>query len=248
MTYSIVKCIAAGFAAAALANGTAAAKDHSSAYLYTGEGIYSKLNYLCDSVDGKKLIAVAKYTKGHASHAMTFDRAAFANGKNHWVKLGEADAGAGQIRYPLIDHETAKSRGHVHTINPGMLGNPVDIAFPALSSITLDGERSKCRFDKDAVFLGVTNDLSHMILQGEDGRYKLLTWSVRDPGGLPEEPDFESATVDDQGTKIYKFAIGHTVITFRVPSDTRKGGASVVYDHDSGTSQKPLIRAYIAAN
>lgn len=249
MLKQILKCSAATFCAATMFASAAGAHEanQSKAYLYTGEGIYSELDYLCDAADGKRLIAVVKPIPNHASHALTFDRQAFANGKNHWVKLGEADAGAGQVRFPLVDQTSDEAVGHVHTINPGALGDPAPITFPALSSITIDGERSECRFDPDAVFFGVTDEVSQMILRDGKGGYVLKTWSVQNAQQEPEQAEFDSIVIERDGTRHYKFAIGHTLITIKVPSTIEKGGAMVTYEHDMGGSQSERMRAFRAA-
>ncbi|MEP3050533.1 MAG: hypothetical protein ABJP48_11130 [Erythrobacter sp.] len=239
---STVLCCAPCFAAA-----PASALAQSHAYLYSGEGIYDELDYLCDSTDGQTIFAVIKPTPGHASHTLSFDRIGFANAQNHWVKLGDADGGAGQIIYPLNDHESGENRGHVHTINPGALGDPADIALPTLSSITLDRERTECRFDKDAVFYGVTDEHSYMILRGEDGGFILNTWRVKQPDGEQEDFNFDTARRDDQGNQLYSFATGHTLMTFVVPPNTENGGAKITYEHDSGGIIEEPMRAYIAA-
>ncbi|MBC2778448.1 hypothetical protein [Parasphingopyxis marina] len=93
-------------------------------------------------------------------------------------RVGPVDAGASQRHYPLTDAETGADAGSVHMVAPGAYGDPGAIYMPALSSVTIGGERTDCLFDPGMRYMGYSRDSIVTVVEAEEGGLVLSRWRM----------------------------------------------------------------------
>jgi hypothetical protein len=122
-------------------------------------------------------------------------------------RVGPVDAGASQRHYALTDAETGVEAGSVHMVAPGAYGDPRDISMPALSSVTIDGERTDCLFDPGMRYMGYSRDSVVTVVEAEAGGLVLSRWHMGE--AQPETRRTGGRWTDD----------GHDLTVFLFPEE-----------------------------
>lgn len=148
------------------------------------DGQRKAARYLCDGLDRPQVIAVLEPDAEGRSALVTFDKADPSTPVVQIVTLGEADPGAGQIHYPLLDlfKGVARQVGALRTFNPGMLADPSVATLPTLTEVRIGDHTTRCRWIPRARMLGFTGKHSVLVSGTEGGKLAYTTFDFRNAG------------------------------------------------------------------
>jgi hypothetical protein len=109
--------------------------------------------FVCDGID-RPVAYVA--TRADATGRITLTRIDKASGERTTTAytIGRDDPGAGQIHNALI--QDGREVGDIHRFNPGMAPDGVRATTPTVTSLTLDGIATQCRWLGGTRLEGIT--------------------------------------------------------------------------------------------
>lgn len=142
---------------------------------------------VCDSVDSRWAALVGTVTKRGTSDITLVAKPSGVTSTQRY-EVGPADAGAGQIYYPLS--RGGADAGNLHAVNPGLL----DPSLPEplnFSSVSIDGKQLGCRLIDHVRLMAVTARRGLTVTR-EAGKYVYRSYdfartgAVRHPDGVQQ--------------------------------------------------------------
>ena len=223
------------------------------AYLNVG-GDWEKLILLCDGIDGDRIRIVRMPNARGLSQLWTYRKRDFRP-VGETVRLGDEDPGAGQIMRELRRPGGA-AIGSVHSINPGLVGDAAATSLPTLSSVTLGGATTRCRWMPRGRVLYVDAKRTVLITSERDGRYTYRSYDHAKPGNAVHTrgngaTSVATATVTGgrlvrsrPGEEAYEFLSGPWTYRLTASADNRAPGATITVLRSGKTKAIYLAVAY----
>lgn len=168
----------------------------------SGQG-WSNALFVCDGVDQQQTL-VFGYPDANGNSTLTTYGAPGSQPTTAKVVIGEADPGAGQIHYPV----SGGASGVINAVNPGMVDGATS---PTVSSVTLGGTTTTCRWASGTIILGITANRTVQITQPSGYQYQAFGH-----GANPQPMQGEgvggatAATLTLQGGKMSGDAVNQT--------------------------------------
>ena len=159
--------ILAGLAAVVDADPWASFGNGAQNYSASGALVQPRL-FLCDAVDRPEVLLLGVPAGRRRVDLVRLAKPGLAV-THRTLLIGDPDAGAGQIHYPLSSTSGA-AVGDIHAVNPGAFDRPVTTA--AVVAITLDGQAASCRFEPQIRFLGATTRRTIMVTGPAAGPFR----------------------------------------------------------------------------
>ena len=223
------------------------------AYLNAG-GDWEQLILLCDGIDGDRIrIATIPNARG-LSQLLTYRKRDFRPA-GETVRLGDEDPGAGQIMRELRRPGGA-AIGSVHSINPRVIGDAAATSLPTLSSVTLGGATTRCRWMPRGRVLYVDERRTVLITSEPDGRYTYRSYDHAKPGKAVHTrgngaTSVATATVNGgrlvrsgPGEEAYEFLSGPWTYRLTASADNRAPGARLTVLRAGRAVATPTAVAY----
>ena len=146
--------------------------------------------------------------------------------------------------------------GSVHSINPGMVGDAAATSLPTLSSVTLGGATTRCRWMPRGRVLYVDARRTVLITSERDGRYTYRSYDHAKPGDAVHTrgngaTSVATATVNGgrlvrsrPGEEAYEFVSGPWTYRLTASADNRAPGATVTVLRSGKTTATYRAVAY----
>ncbi|MGY2893256.1 hypothetical protein [Deinococcus sp. UYEF24] len=141
--------------------------------------------FICDSLDGPGVAEMGWPDANGRSRLTTYSKASAGTYSYQNYRVGAADAGAGQVYYPLTpsapSSDGSGGPNAVGSFNPGALTHPEQVLTPnivTLKSAELSGD---CRWTLNTRLLGFDKSRSFVVSQAPGGALTYQTWNYGDP-------------------------------------------------------------------
>lgn len=214
------------------------------------EADWVQVLFLCDGVDGDRVQLITTPDAKGLSMLWTYAKRGFRT-RREVVRVGNQDAGAGNIWWPLLDLED-REIGAVRSLNPGMVEGGGGL--PTLSSIRVHGVVTRCRRLVSAQLMLVT-PVRTVVVTREDGGLRYSSFDHAKPGKVTESGASVSSqpTLSVGGGRLVPAARNHERYEFRngpwtyrldASADNRAPGASVTVLKDDRVVQTSTASAY----
>lgn len=218
------------------------------------EDDWQQVLFLCDGIGGERVKLVTMPNARGLSTLWTYAKPGFGTDRE-WVRVGDQDAGAGQIGRP-IEREDGTAVGAARSINPGMLGDAAATSLPTLSSITDKAETTQCRWLPRGRVLLVDSRRTVLVTAEPDGSYTYRSFDHATPGevvapaggGRSSRPTVTITggrlVPSDPGRESYRFDAPPWLYLVRASADNRAPGASLEVRRDGELVQTSVAAAY----
>ena len=110
--------------------------------------------FVCDPAEGDAVAVFGNRGADGLARATVFPRSSPRTPRTATYRVGEGDPGAGQVYYAL--ERGGREAGTIHAVNPGVFDARTPVKLPPISSLDIEGVRTRCRLNPGAVFLGFT--------------------------------------------------------------------------------------------
>lgn len=140
-------------------------------------GVVRRRLFLCDAVDHAVVLLLAIPAANGRADLLRLAKPSLA-ATHRTLVVGDPDAGAGQVHYPLASVSGAAA-GDVHAVNPGAFDEAVTTA--AVVEVTLGGQAASCRFEPRIRFLGATARRTIMVTGPAAGPFRYQSFDYASP-------------------------------------------------------------------
>ncbi|ADV67962.1 hypothetical protein [Deinococcus maricopensis] len=208
---------------------------------------------LCDALDRPETLVIGTPDRTGRAEITTLSKTTPGAYRYAAWQVGRADAGAGNVYYPLKARSDAPggTNDALHFLNGGLTANPALELTPLLVGATLNGQARTCRWLPGTRFMGVTDRRSVLITQDARGRLtyqtfdfaRFSTQGVRSvPGDGAARTSTPSLTVPGGtgGTGTYTFTNAGYTYRVRVSG----GHATLSVQQGARTVQTETFRAF----
>lgn len=216
------------------------------------EADWSQVLFLCDGVNGDRVSLITTPDAKGLSVLWTYAKPDFRT-RREAVRVGNQDAGAGSISWPLLDLDD-REIGAVRSLNPGMAGESGAEGLPSLRSISAHGQITRCRWLERARAMLITSARTVVVTRERDG-YGYASFDHARRGRVIERgASFSSQpTLSISGGRLvpagpnrerYEFRNGPWTYRIDASADNRAPGASLTVLKDARIVQTSTASAY----
>ncbi|MEO9467407.1 hypothetical protein [Parasphingorhabdus sp.] len=139
------------------------------------------------------------------------------------LKLSEPNAGAGELRYRLVEPESDKAVFELLFVNPDALGDPATMPMATLSSILvpeLNFTNLDCMMDRQILYAGIDQNHRVTVMAGPEGGLFFVLSSIKEPSvAMNLTGGFWSS--GKRGEIIFTFIEGSAVTSIKAASHSR---------------------------
>ncbi len=167
------------------------------------------------------------------------------------ARAGDEDPGAGQIMRELWRPD-GRALGSIHSVNPGILGNARDTSLPTLSSMTVGGEVTPCRWTASGRVLFVDDRRTVVITAEANGSFTYRSFDhARHSIPVGGTSSIATATVrggrlirSPPGLETYGFSAGPWTYRVKASADDRQPGATLTVLRSGRATTSSMAVAY----